>query len=455
MSVKKNLIKNGISSGILKIIKILEQLLLVPFFITAWGSAYYGEWLTLTIIPTVIGLSDFGFGTAAANTFVLKYASGDKQGAANIYKCGIWTISIIILFSLLLSIFIIGICNYLEIFDKSLIKKYDAIIAVLILMFSKIITFYKQLFDAYFRASKRFNVSVNMNSLYSLVILISSVIILIFKGGVIILTSVNLIFTILYIIIHSILAKRTLPMESINGNITKVDMIDLMKVGFGYLIVPVWQAIFFQGTTFVVRIILGPVSVAIFNTVRALTRLVYQSNAVVINSIIPELQYAIGELKFELAQKLFRSIIIIVSLLSFFGVLFLITVGPWIYEVWTKKALFPPDIMWYVFIVGVFFNSIWVISSEVILAANKPYHFTISALISSSISLLISYLLIKKYGLSGAAFGSLILDILLCFYLIPVSCKFLKQPICQLYSQLKIDLKPSNILNIISKKSII
>jgi hypothetical protein len=31
---------------------------------------------------------------------------------------------------------------------------------------------------------------------------------------------------------------------------------------------PMWQAIFFQGTTFVVRILLRPIAVTIFNTVR-------------------------------------------------------------------------------------------------------------------------------------------------------------------------------------------
>ena len=74
MSLKKKLIYNGLASALQKVVKVSEQLLLVPFFITAWGAVYYGEWLTLTIIPTIIGFSDLGFGTAAANSFVLRYA---------------------------------------------------------------------------------------------------------------------------------------------------------------------------------------------------------------------------------------------------------------------------------------------------------------------------------------------------------------------------------------------
>lgn len=77
MSLKKNLLKNGLATVFQKLIRVFEQLALVPFFISAWGAAYYGEWLTLTIFPTIIGLSDLGIGSAAANTFVLRYGAKD------------------------------------------------------------------------------------------------------------------------------------------------------------------------------------------------------------------------------------------------------------------------------------------------------------------------------------------------------------------------------------------
>ena len=70
MSLKKRLVNNGLASILQKGVRVLEELFLVPFFISAWGAAYYGEWLTLTIIPSVIAFSDLGFGTAAANSFV-------------------------------------------------------------------------------------------------------------------------------------------------------------------------------------------------------------------------------------------------------------------------------------------------------------------------------------------------------------------------------------------------
>ena len=97
MSLKRRLLNNGLASIFQKGVRVLEQLFLVPFFISAWGAAYYGEWLTLTIIPSIIGFSGLGFGTAAANSFVLNYASGDKKRAANTSVTGMYIITVMIL----------------------------------------------------------------------------------------------------------------------------------------------------------------------------------------------------------------------------------------------------------------------------------------------------------------------------------------------------------------------
>ena len=121
MSLKKRLLQNGLASILQKGVRVLEQLFLVPFFITAWGAAYYGEWLTLTIIPSVIAFSDLGFGTAAANSFVLSYAAGDKQKAADISTTGMYIVSIMVGVAMLLSLLIIFILNYFNVFDKALI----------------------------------------------------------------------------------------------------------------------------------------------------------------------------------------------------------------------------------------------------------------------------------------------------------------------------------------------
>jgi O-antigen/teichoic acid export membrane protein len=65
-----------------------------------------------------------------------------------------------------------------------------------------------------------------------------------------------------------IMARKEINLKELkNAKISKEDIKISFHKGIGYLMSPLWQAIFFQGTTFVIRITLGPTSVAIFNTV--------------------------------------------------------------------------------------------------------------------------------------------------------------------------------------------
>jgi len=430
MSQKKRLFHNGIATAIQKVLLIAQQLLLVPFFIKAWGAAYYGEWLTLTIIPTIIGFSDLGFGTAAANSFILKYAAGDTQGAANIAKSGFLSIGLIVIVGIFLSGLLIFILDFYHIFDKSLIAKHDAILAVLFLMISRLIGFFTQLYEAHFKAARRASFSMNLQSVNLAVVLIGSLAVLLSGGGVVLFSLTTFIITVAYVITYGVIAHNVLPeSKEFKGQVLLADIKAIFHKGFGYLLSPVWQAVFFQGTTFVVRIVLGPVAVTVFNTVRTLTRAVNQANAMVISSVLPELQFDIGAGNLPQARKIFRFGLLIITLISLIGMIFLFFGGPWFYEIWTRKALNPPAMMWNIFIVGILFSGIWWMSSDVLIAANKPYEFTIAGTIVAVIAVICSYFLSRVIGLTGAAIGSVLLDIALFIVILPKSLKLISQPI--------------------------
>ena len=70
MSLKRNLLENSFASFFQKGVIVLDKLFLVPFFIQYWGVEYYGEWLTLTIVPSFLAFSQLGFGNAASNIVV-------------------------------------------------------------------------------------------------------------------------------------------------------------------------------------------------------------------------------------------------------------------------------------------------------------------------------------------------------------------------------------------------
>jgi O-antigen/teichoic acid export membrane protein len=416
-------------------------LLLVPFFITAWGAAYYGEWLTLTIIPSIIGFSDLGFGTAASNSFILKYAAGEKQEASNISKSGFLSVNIIVASAMLLSFCIIGVLNYFNLFDKSLIPTQDAILAVVFLMFARVLCFYQPLNEAYFRAARKASLSINLLGLYSAVNLIVGLGVLLCEGGIVMYAFTNLIVAVVFNIFYTVFARKILSInKEYKGVVLISDIKIIFRKGFGFLLSPVWQSIFFQGTTFVVRIVLGPVAVTVFNTVRTLTRAVNQGNSIIMNSVLPELQYEMGAGNLPKARKIFRFGLSLITLVALSGAVFLYFGGPWFYEIWTRKALNPPAMMWNIFIFSVIFNAVWWMSSDVLIAANRPYDFTIAGVIAACLAVTISYFLSIPFGLTGAAVGSLFMDLALMIYTVPKALKLLNQSLKTYYIDAKDDL---------------
>lgn len=156
MSVlKRNLLKNSIANGGLKIVTLLHSLLLVPFFISNWGLAYYGEWLTLTVIPTVLSLSNLGIGTAACNRFVLHYGAGTKKKAEDVFKTGFAIVTLALVCGVAISAFVLFVLNEFEAFDKSLIQKEEAIWAVSLLVLARLIAFYNPLYLGRFVAARK------------------------------------------------------------------------------------------------------------------------------------------------------------------------------------------------------------------------------------------------------------------------------------------------------------
>lgn len=438
-SVTRGVINNGIISIIQKIIRILDQLLLVPFFLTTWGAEYYGEWLTLSIIPSVLALADLGFGSAGSNSFVLAYASGNKQKAADINKSSFFTISISILIGIVLTIIILIIGNKSHLFEKSLIPVSDAMLAVTFIMAARLISFYSQLIEGYFRSARKAALGNLMISGQSASNIVVGICILMagykIVGYAISLLIVSIIFNIIYFII----GKGLIDLKGFQGHILKKDIKQISTKGLGYMMNPIWQSLYFQGGTLVIRLTLGAESVAIFNTVRTVCRSVNQLYSIINASIFPDLQYEYGRGNTQIVHRLFRIAVLFSMMIGIIGSIFLTLFGNSLYQWWTKNLLIVPAPVWIIFMFGVLFNAIWWTSVVSYRITNQPYHFATISIIATLISISSSYFLSIHYGLTGATIGAILFDIIMMFYVLPDSCHLLGMKTIDLFKHVKDD----------------
>lgn len=96
--------------------------------------------------------------------------------------------------------------------------------------------------------------------------------------------------------------------------------------------------------------------------------------------------------------------------------------------------------MWKLFLITIIFNSIWRGSGVIFNAANLPYQFSLTGLVSAVVGLVSYYLLGIQFGLEGVVAGTLIIEILMAFYLFPKACKLVNRPIKDLLTSFYNDL---------------
>lgn len=439
MGVVKGIISNGLANIVQKLVRIADQLLLVPFFLTHWGGETYGEWLTLTIIPSVLAFSDLGIGSSVSNSFVLAYASGDKQKSANINKSGFLITSISVFLGVLLTAFVITICVKFDLFDKSHIQASDAMFAVIFMMAAKLLTFFNQIVEGYFRAVRKAAMGSLMASGANILNVIVGLIVLQLGCNVASFAFSQLVVSLCFTIFYTIIGRRLVCFDNCRGVIIKSDVKDLVKKGVGYMTTPIWQCVYFQGSTFVVRLVLGAEAVAAFNTIRTVCRSVNQIFSVLNASIFPDLQYEYGRGNLPLVQKLFRIAVISSFIVGFCGFIVLSLWGLELYGWWTQSVLSVSQDVWFVFLVGVLLNAVWWTSTVTYRMTNKPYHFAIASTITAFCSVALSYFLAKFFGLLGAAIGCTIFEFVMALFVLPDSCKLLKMRTFDLVKHVKSD----------------
>lgn len=174
-----------------------------------------------------------------------------------------------------------------------------------------------------------------------------------------------------------------------------------------------------------IRIVLGPAGVVLFNTIRTLINSSSQVFNIVVSAIYPEFQLAVGKNDEEKAKKLYALIFTLNIAMSICFVFFFGFFGDWFYNWWTHNQLIVPTIMWVIMIIRIVFYAMWFSYSLVFQAYNDPYPLTTTGVAVSILSVAVTWLCSSVWGVIGAAIGILIFDVLMFLVLKMSSKKYL------------------------------
>jgi len=433
MTVKSKLFHNGIAVFLQKIVLAGRQIIVVPFFLAAWGVAHYGEWLTLAAVPAALQFSQLGIGNSIGNAFVLFYAKKDFTRASQTLRIGIWMITWTVVSGLIITSAVIAASFYGGILANLTVTPSTAVSVVILLMFSGLVNFFGPLNLAMFRARRAAHQIIHFQTSFEFLRITLTIIFLMAGFGMVWVAAVDCFCNTSRVIWLYIAGSRKIP-EISPGNVT-IDRQDIglhFKKGLAYMLTVVSHALTNQGSLFITRVALGPEGVALLGTLRTVVNSLSQLYGGINATILPELQYALGSADNRTARKIFQTGMALTLLTAVTGAIFLFLFGPYIYGIWTGGKLIPPDYSWSILILTLFISAFWRTGIAVFQALNKPERLGIVSLVGSIVCVALSGLFVNFIGMNGVLLGLLSKEILLSFFLLPASALLLNQSLFQL-----------------------
>jgi O-antigen/teichoic acid export membrane protein len=192
----------------------------------------------------------------------------------------------------------------------------------------------------------------------------------------------------------------------------------LLTPAIAFMAFPLGNMLSFQGMIVAVGIVMGPIAVATFSTLRTLTRIPSQFTSIVQTAIWPEISAAHGATNTSLVRRLHRSACQLSLWLSSACALVILVFGNRILFMWTrgKIAMDSSAFAWLLLVVVA--NSFWSASSVTLLACNRHERTAFMYIIASSTSFSMVWVLIRYFGLSGVGIALLSIDVVMAWYVL-------------------------------------
>jgi len=408
MKLKLAVIKNIIAGTGNQAINVICRLIQVPLLLSVLGTSEYGRWIVLSSIPSILSMSNIGFGSVAANDISISIAANNIKKAKEIYST-----TLIIIIGIVVNIFLISLIasnfiNFSGFLGVSNTREREIQYAFIFLALNVLINFPNEVFSSRFRAARMANVSIAISGFRPLVDLIAISFVVRFSTTFDDLSLALLTTSVIYLFFIQQWSRKVMPCLSFSFKFVKFEnFYSLFTKGLSFQLFTLGNILQLQGTIFVIQFILGPTYVALYSSIRTLTGIVNQALGMINQATWPEFTHLLGKSDYGRAARLHRIGSLICYLLAFFGFFLLAILGQYIYNIWTLKNLNLPFHLLIVFLLPIPISAASACSHSVIAACNQHEQLAVRFLAGTVLSLLSAIVLSPYFGMEGVALSSL------------------------------------------------
>lgn len=396
-------------------ITIAIQLVSLPLFLHFWNLETYGKWLILSAIPSYLSMADVGMVTAAGNKMTIAMGSNNPFEANQIFQSA--------------QAFMLIICGALSLIVIPMVlfaplpwfENIDQRIALAAMSLGVLFALFGGLSDAAFRASERYAFGAMLGNFVRLGEWIGCILGLVLIGSFASVAFGGLIMRLFGSIVGMMLVNKTTQALSWGLRFAKLAEIKSMtKPAISFMAFPIANALGFQGITILVGAMFGPVSVAIFSTYRTISRIAVQFTAIFSHVLGPEFSRLYGQTAYQAIKTLYLRTSLLAGVQAVFLSLVLYFLSPWLLKIWTHDAVRFESSLMLMMLVYATVGGVWHIPRVLLMATNQHVNLAFWTLISTLLSVGLSWLFGHIFDLSGVAAA-----MVLCELFIAVICLYL------------------------------
>lgn len=424
--IKKNFVAYLLNVGV----NLLNQIVLVHFYLAFWKIELYSDWIVLTAITVFFSMSDTSLNTVIQNRFSMSLSQNKYQECQSLIVCNVFLVTIIFLLSIFVSILYLNIFDITDNMNLIILNREDASSVFFILILGVFIRMYAAIENSIFRAFHKNNICVLIDTVTNLSIFVITLLCVMCGFSVVMLSVFVTIPSLVSIRIKHYYSKRYFEYSISYKNIDFGLLKDVFKASVSFMFFPLGYAVLIQGFTLVVNKYLGANSVVQFNTTRTMCNFLKTLTGTIQNSIWPEFSIAYGKKNYVYMHILLYKVVVYSLAIVLLVSLVLFLFGPLIYKLWLKGEVEFNYSLMLSFLIVLFFSVLWNTNGITLYSTNNHLMLSVYFLLLSILSLLVSIVLISQFKLLIlSVYSMLIVDLSLSIYTVKYNCKFVNSKI--------------------------
>ena len=440
-SALKRVYKGFGASTLAHAIAAAQVIVLVPFFLRAWGPDGYGRWVTLVALVQYLSLLGLGGQNYVGNLLAMEHARGNEEAFRRKLSAAVSLFLFIGLGAFIALVFLLLALQNVPLPGLGRpLERWEAWVVAILAFNLVLISLPGGIWVTVYRAAGVFargamvgNVVRSLGLIALIGLLYAPVTPVVYAAGM---SGIGVLL-VLAIVWDT---RRCIPgCRSVRISLTEA------RRGWAYLgggaidfwLISVAQSINQQGVVLILAASVSPAVVAVYATHRALSNISAYAGILVEGPLIPELSFLWARQRLsELCKTTFIAMKTVLLLTGATAALLWLS-APIIFPLWTGSHIRADPLLLGILLVQGVLQAGWMTSSWSRVAANHHRPLAFWSIANACTTLVLAAWLVRGFGAIGIASASLLGDLMCGFAIFPVlASSFMKVPVTRVYGQI-------------------